>query len=282
MNAPVYTNAYAGQVRRLIPDLIRARELLFDLVWKDIRVRYRYALMGLLWAVIEPLFMMLVLIFVFSFVLQMRYDETPPALFILTGLVAWQFLATALTGSARCLIDSENLVSKVNFPREILPMATVGTALVNFLIGAALLILLYLVMAGIPPTAALWTLPLFAIEAMLVMGLCFLISSLNVTFRDIAYITNAALLFGFYATPIFYRPDVDLMNALQKYDAQWLYPVYFVNPMAGLLTAYRTALLDGQPPALAMVVWPAVCSVTLLIVGLVVFRRRSGTLADQF
>lgn len=287
MSRPFYTNEYPTQLRRLVPDLVRARELLFDLVWKDVRIRYRYAALGLLWAVLEPLFMMLVLTFVISVVFQLQPGRRPEgagagfdALFILSGLLMWQFLAAALTASARSLIDGENLVTKVNFPREVLPLAAIGSACVNLVIGGALLSFVYAVVMGLPPASAAWVVALIAIEIMLAAGLGLLISTLNLAFRDVGYITNALLLFGFYATPVFYEPGF-VKTALDARDLAWLYPVYFANPMTGLITALRQALFYGQTPEFGLIAWPAACAVAMFAVGLIVFRRRAGTLADQ-
>lgn len=287
MSRPFYTNEYPTQLRRLLPDLVRARELLFDLVWKDVRIRYRYAALGLLWAVLEPLFMMLVLTFVISVVFQLQPGRRPEgagpgfdALFILSGLLMWQFLSAALTSSARSLIDGENLVTKVNFPREVLPLAAIGSACVNLAIGTALLSVVYAFMIGLPPASAGWAVALILVEMMLVVGLGLLVSTLNLAFRDVGYITNALLLFGFYATPVFYSPDF-VKNALAARELDWLYQVYFVNPMAGLITGLRQALFYGKTPDIGLVAWPAICSITILAAGLIVFRRRAGTLADQ-
>lgn len=287
MSRPFYTNEYPTQLRRLLPDLVRARELLFDLVWKDVRIRYRYAALGLLWAVLEPLFMMLVLTFVISVVFQLQPGRRPEgagpgfdALFILSGLLMWQFLSAALTSSARSLIDGENLVTKVNFPREVLPLAAIGSACVNLIIGGLLLTVVYAVVIGLPPASAGWAAVLIGIEITLAAGLGLLISTLNLAFRDVGYITNALLLFGFYATPVFYSPDF-VQKALVARELDWLYPVYFANPMAGLITGLRQALFYGQAPDPGLIAWPAICAIAMLAAGLIVFRRRAGTLADQ-
>jgi len=286
MNTLHYTNAHANDVRRIVPDLIRARQLLFDLVWKDVRVKYRFAVMGLLWAVLEPLFMMLVLTFVFSFVFRLRFGETEgggiafDAVFILTGLIAWQFLSGSLSTATRCLIDGENLVTKVNFPREVLPLASVGTAMVNLLIGAVLLLLLFLVMVGPPPASVLWVVPLFAIDIALAIGLSLIVASLNVTYRAVSYMVNSGLLFGFYATPVFYEPDM-VRAARADLGASWLYAAYQINPMVGLITAFREALFYGRSPSPALILWPTIAGAGAFFLGFYVFRRRAATLADQ-
>jgi ABC-type polysaccharide/polyol phosphate export permease len=287
MAEPLYTERYATSLARLPRDLVRARELLFDLVWKDIRIRYRYAALGFFWAVLEPLLLMLVLTFVFSVVFRMDlggralgYGAGFDAVFILTGLLAWQFLSTSLTAAATALVQGENLVTKVNFPREILPLAAVGTSLVNLGIGFVLLLVLRTILVGWPPATILWLAPVFAIELMLVVGLALTLSTLNMTFRDVAYITGAALLFGFYATPVFYQAGI-VNDALAEQGAPWLYTLYAANPMVGLIGAYREALLFGNPPSFAHLAWPLAASAGTLAFGTALFRRRAGTLADQ-
>jgi ABC-type polysaccharide/polyol phosphate export permease len=287
MAEPFYTERYATSLARLPRDLVRARELLFDLVWKDIRIRYRYAALGFFWAVLEPLLLMLVLTFVFSVVFRLDlggralgYGAGFDAVFILTGLLAWQFLSTSLTAAATSLVQGENLVTKVNFPREILPLAAVGTSLVNLGIGFVLLLILRTILVGWPPAAILWLAPVFAIELMLVVGLALTLSTLNMTFRDVAYITGAALLFGFYATPVFYQAGI-VKDALADQGVPWLYTIYAANPMVGLIGGYREALLFGDPPSFAHLAWPLTASAGLLAFGTVLFRRRAGTLADQ-
>ena len=288
MSNTFYTNAHQSQIHRLIPDLIRARQLLADLIWKDIRVRYRYAAMGFAWAVLEPLIMMLVLTFVFSVVLKLRFDEMGAgggpgydAVFILTGLIAWQFLATSLTSATTSLVDNRSLITKVNFPREVIPLATIGVAVVNFAIGSVLLLVLYLLLVGgIPGPGLVWIVPVFLIQLGIVVGLALICSTFNASFRDISYMVNAALLFGFYATPIFYQPSL-VRDALTERGLEAFYPMYFLNPMAGLIMAYRQALFEGRLPDLAYLAWPAVCAAGLLALGIVAFRKRSPTLADQ-
>ena len=288
MSNAFYTNAHQSQLNRLIPDLIRARQLLSDLVWKDIRVRYRYAAMGFAWAILEPLIMMLVLTFVFSFVLQLRFDEIGAgggggynAVFILTGLLAWQFLSASLTSATTSLLDNQNLVTKVKFPREVIPLATIGVAIVNLAVGGLLLLALYTVLVGgFPGMGLIWVALIFLIQLALVLGLALLCSTLNASFRDVSYMVNAGLLFGFYATPVFYQPGL-VRDALTDHGLDALYPLYFLNPMAGLITGYRQALFGDGMPDLLTLAWPAVCAAGLLALGVVVFRRRSPTLADQ-
>lgn len=282
MSRPFYTNAHQSQVSRILPDLIRGRELLMDLVWKDVRVRYRYALMGFFWAILEPLLMMAILTFVFSVVFRGRIEEhgietgRGYAVFILCGLVPWQFFSTALTSATRSIVDNGNLVKKAYLPREVVPLAAVGVALVNLVIGAALLVVVYtILLRTLPGLGLIWLPVIFAVQLILVAGLGLLLSCAHVLFRDVGYMVDAAILFGFYATPIFYPPSW-VEGAFPR-----LYPVYMLNPMAGLITAYRQVLFDNRFPDPGLILWPMGVALALLVLGAVVFRKNSPTLADN-
>lgn len=280
MSKPYYTDTQQREIGRVIPELIRARELLIDLVWKDLRVRYRYALMGFLWAVLEPLIMTSILTFVFSLVLQTKVarlgieTDSAYAAFILVGLIPWQFLATSLTTATRSLVDNGNLIQKVYFPREVIPVAAVGNALVNFLIGYAVLLAFFAILVGLPGLGAVWMLLLFAIQLVLVLGLSLLLSSAHVFFRDVGYIVEVAVLFGFYATPIFYPPDF----VAERFDT--LYHLYMLNPMAGLVSAYREVLWLDSLEHPGLLVSPVICAAVGILVGVWVFRRNAARISD--
>ena len=285
MNSLVYTNTQQAQLRRLIPDLIRGRELLRDLVLKDVKVRYRYAAMGLLWAVLEPLFMMLVLTFVFSIVFRTQVAELgidtgrEYAVFILSGLVPWQFFSTALSTATRSLVDNRALVKKVYFAREIIPLSAIGVATVNLAIGTLLFAVVHGALIGTPHAAAfLWLPVVLLIELSLVVGLALLCSCAHAAFRDVGHIVDAALLFGFYATPIFYWPGI-VREALAERGLDSYYTAYLANPMAGIVTVCRQALFAGTVDA-TLLVWPAVAAALALVIGAAVFRRRTALLAD--
>ena len=282
MDKAVYTSAQLSDVRRVLPELFRSRQLLLDLIWKEMRVRYRYALLGFFWAVLEPLFMMAVLTFVFSVVFQTRIEAhgiesgKEYAVFVLIGLVAWQFLSTALPSATRSLVDNRGLVTKVYFPRENIPLASVGIALVQTFIGGILLLMVYRILLGhFPGPATLLLFPVFGIQILLVVGLGLLLSSLNAAFRDVSYMVDAGILFGFYATPIFY-PLAWVSEAVPR-----LHTLYLANPMAGLITAYRQILFEQRVPDLALVLWPGCCAVVAIATGIVVFRKNAPYLADK-
>ena len=273
---------------RVFPDILANRQLLIDLVWKDIRVRYRYAAMGFLWAVLEPLLMMLILTFVFSFVFQIEFRSSEgvmtareSAVFILSGLIAWQFFSIGVSTATTSLVDNRTLISKVNFPREIIPISSIGVALVNLVTGALLLIIIYVVLIGsIPPLTTLLIPILFVFQCLLVVGLGLFFSCHNAQFRDITYMINALLLFGFYATPVIYSANFVLARLTDR-GLEHLYPLLFINPMAGYITSYRALLFEGEVPSLNLVAWPIICTIIVFFLGLKVFRSQSPTISDK-
>jgi ABC-type polysaccharide/polyol phosphate export permease len=286
MATSLYDSREQRRFLRFFRDLVRARELMLDLVRKDLRARYRYAFMGFLWAVLEPVALMAVLTFVFSFVLQANpaaargaegVQSAPYAVFLLCGLIFWQFTANVITTSVRCVIDNQNLVKKVYFAREAVPIAALGYPLVNLCIGFALLIALHLALGGGIGAAMLWAPLLFGMQLLLTAGAALLLSCTNVLFRDIGYMAAVAVLFGFYATPVFY--PLELVLDSEKLPAL-MKGLYLLNPMAELLTAYRQALFELRTPDAWLFVWPGISSVVLFFTGAWTFRRLGPTLSD--
>lgn len=283
MSSLAYTSARQRDFARIVPDLLAYRGLLRDVVWRELRARYRNAMMGFLWAVVQPVMMMAILLFVFGYLLgdimQARglRSEKPSAVFLLCGLVPWQFLCVALAGGANSLIESQELIKKVYFPREVIPLAAVINCLVNLVVGFATLFVFLVIRDG---TSALgvgvfYVPVIFGIQFTLVVGLAFLLSALNVYYRDVGYMVDVLLTFGFYATPIFYPVQ---MISTRLHGA--LIDIYMLNPMACLVTAYRQALLDNSFPETMLLVRPAVAAVIFLVIGAAVFRRNAPTFAD--
>lgn len=276
MSTGFYSSTEQRRVRNVLRDLVRSRELLLDLIWKDLRVRYRYALMGFVWAVVEPVALMFILTFIFTRIFPR--DDPRFAAKLLCGLVFWQFLATSLSEGTRSLVDNRNLVDKVHFPREIIPLATVGNCLVNLAIGFVILLIVHLALRGALGFALVYFPVLFAIQFLLVSGLTMLLSCLHVYYRDVGYIVNVAMIFGFYATPIFY--ELEMVRARIN-PAGWLYRLYVLNPMVELVTAYRQVLFENRFPDAALLWWPCAAAAVCLIGGVSIFRRQSPLFADQ-
>ncbi|GMW02978.1 MAG: hypothetical protein AMXMBFR84_41140 [Candidatus Hydrogenedentota bacterium] len=281
MDRVVYTNLNQREVSGVIRSLIRGRYLLLELILKDLRARYRHTIMGILWAVLQPLLMMLILTFVFrSFEGSLRPGAeglaVPFALFLLAALVPWQFTTTSLTRAAQCFIENQELVKKVFFPRETIPLAAIGQAFVNGVIGLAVFFVIYFAMGQSLSWTFLWVPFIFAIHGAFVVGCAFLLSALNVIYRDIAYMLDVGLMLGFYASPVFYSPEVVLREGTHPLFAV----AYQANPMVGLIGAYRDALIYHQPPVLSQLIWPMLVSGFVILAGVAVFRRTAPVFSD--
>lgn len=273
-----YTQAHLTSIRRLPRDLIRSREILLDLLTKELRVRYRVAAMGIFWAILHPLLMMAILTLVFGFILgprlNMGSEARPYPVLLLCGLIPWQFFAQGLNNATNALVANRDLIKKVYFPREVIPIATVLDWTVNFAIGVVLLFVIHLMFGGVFGWGTFLFVPLFLVQFMLVVGLGLLLAAMNVFFRDVKYIVEIALAFGFYATPVFYE-----LHFAEENLPGWLYRLYLLNPMAGMIAAYREVLFDGTF-APKILLWPACTATLALVVGLYVFRRNASTMAD--
>jgi len=282
MSGVLYTNAQQGRLLRIVPDLVRARALIWDFASKDFRARYRNAAIGVVWAVLQPLLMTLVLWLVFGAILNFRAEalgmatELPYAISLLCALVPWQFFASGVSVATSSLITDRELVKKVYFPRETIPIAAVGSCLISFAIGFAVLAVLHLVSGGSLGLGLFWLIPAFVIQVLLMVGLGLLLSCLNVHFRDVQYLVDIVLMFGLYASPIIY----DLRIVHEK-APQLIANLYLLNPMAGLLTVYRQAFGGAVLPETYLLVWPAVCAVAVAVLGAIVFRRTSPVIADS-
>jgi len=282
-NPWIYDSLAPDTPARVFRELVRARELLLDLVWKDLRARYRYAVMGFLWAVLEPLLFMALLAVVFSFILGDRAALTgagtrPYAVQLLCGLIFWQYFSGAVSAATHSLVDARHLVKKVRFPREVIPLAACLVPLVNLAIGLVLLGVTHLLFGGKLTVGYLIIPLLFSLELVLTLGLALWFCCGHALFRDVGNMVSVGLMFGFYASPVIY--PADLVAKAQGLPG-WLAGLYWLNPMAGLLTAYRELLFVGSLSDIRMLAWPAVCAVLAFITGLAVFRKTAGTIADS-
>jgi len=283
MSSAIYTSTQQRSFGRILPDLIANRGLLRDVVWKELRARYRNAMMGFLWAVLQPVLMMLILTFVFKYLLGERLaakglpSESMTPEFLLCGIVAWQFLSMAMMSGTNSLIESGELIKKVHFPREIIPIAAVVNCLVNLVIGFVTLLVVLCALRGISALGVglLYVPFLFMIQFAMAIGLALLLSALNVYYRDVAYMIDVMLAFGFYATPIFYPPSM-VSHRLGAVAFQ----IYMLNPMANLITAYREALLDNHFAEPLLWIRPLAFACVVVLAGACVFRRNAPTFAD--
>lgn len=248
------------------------RELLYFLIWRDVKVRYKQTLIGAAWAIIQPFMTMIVFSIFFGQLAGIQSDGVPYPIFSYTALVPWAFFANGLTNVSNSLVSSGNLIKKVYFPRLVIPLAGVLSGLVDFALAFAVLVVMML-LYGIVPTAALITLPLFVLLALitsLAVGLW--LSALNVQFRDVRYVLPFLIQFWLFATPIAY-PSSLIENPLVR-------ALYGLNPMAGVVEGFRWALLGSPMPPLPMLLASTVMALIGLISGLFYFRRMEKFFAD--
>lgn len=251
-------------------ELWLGRELLFFLIWRDVKIRYRQTLLGGLWAVLQPLCAMLIFTVVFHNIAGIESNGAPYPLFAFAGLTAWTFFANAVSGSSSSLIMNPQMVSKIYFPRIFIPLGVIGALIIDLLVSLLLMAGLMLYYRWSPSITLLW-LPVFVGLAFLsAAGLSLLFSALNVRYRDVKYAVPFFVQMGLFVTPVIY-PMNHLPRAAQM--------VIGLNPMAGVVEGFRYALL-GTTPNWNIIVNSTVCNFLLLVAGLFVFRRMERFFAD--
>ena len=260
-----------GWVTLQLGDVWAYRELLYFLVWRDIKVRYKQTILGAAWAVLQPFTTMVVFSLFFGRLAQIPSDGVPYPLFSYAALVPWTFFAYGLTQSSSSLVDGANLLTKVYFPRLIIPLAAVLSGVVDF--GLALLVLLGMMLTyGIMPTAHLLWLPAFVLMALATsLGVGLWLSAMNVQFRDVRYTVPFLTQLWLFATPIAY-PSSLLAEPWRT--------VYGLNPMVGVVEGFRWVLLDTPTAPGPMLAVSILVVLALLIGGALYFRRMEKTFAD--
>jgi lipopolysaccharide transport system permease protein len=254
-----------------IRDLWEYRELLFYLVWRDVKVRYKQTVLGVAWAILQPFFTMVVFSVFFGRLAKMPSDDVPYPLFAFCALVPWMFFANGLAQSSNSVVESANLIKKVYFPRLAIPIASVLSGLVD-LILAFIVLLGMMWFYGLTPTANIAFLPLLAILALvtaLAVGLW--ISALNVKYRDFRYMVTFLVQIWLFGTPIAYSSSL--------LDEPWR-TIYGLNPMAGVVEGFRWALLGTKTAPGPMIGVSTVAALSLLLAGAFYFRRMEKTFAD--
>jgi lipopolysaccharide transport system permease protein len=252
-------------------DLWPHRELLFFLVWRDLKVRYKQTVLGVLWAVLQPLATMLVFTIFFGRLIRVPSDGVPYALFAFVALVPWTYFSSALSQGSNALVASESLISKVYFPRVLIPLASVITPLVDAMVGLSVLALL-LAWWGHLPGVAVVALPMFALLAIVTaFGVCLMLSALNVQYRDVRYVLPLLTQLWLFATPVAYPASV----LPEPY--RW---IYALNPMVVVVEGFRWSILGTTVLSTPMVLSGVTSATAVLLFGAWYFRRLEGTFAD--
>lgn len=261
--------------------LYNYRELLYNLVVRELRARYKNSVLGFFWSLLNPLAMMLVFSIVFQFVAPNNSYHNYP-IYLLCGILPWNYFSAALMGSTGSIVNGSGLIKKVYFPREVLPIASVLSQLINFLLALVVLFAAIIVFQA-PWSAWLWLLPVVIfLQTCFVLGLSFILATVNVFYRDVMIILDVVVLAWFFLTPVFYPLDfvpetVTLFNV--ALPAQRL--MFIFNPMASLVNTYRDILYWGYRTDLDFFLRTAVTSLLMLAIGYWVFNRYSSRFGEE-
>jgi lipopolysaccharide transport system permease protein len=253
-------------------DLWIYRELILFMTWRDLMVRYKQTLLGASWAILQPFLTMVVFSVFFGNLAKVPSDGVPYPIFSYTALIPWTLFSKALHDASHSLVSNRHMITKIYFPRMILPLASVLAGVVDFFIAFIVLIVM-MIFYGIAPTINIWTLPFFLILALVTaIGVGLWLSALNVLYRDVGYVLPFLTQFWMFLTPIAYPSSM----VPQRFQI-----LYAINPMTGVVEGFRWALLgSGQAPGILTLV-SSVVAIILLITGLIYFRRTERQFADM-
>ena len=248
------------------------RDLLYFFVWRDVKVRYKQTLFGVAWAILQPLALMVVFTFVFGRVLQVRTPPgVPKAVFYYAGLVPWTLFATSLADAGGSLVTNATLVRKIYFPRLILPISGVGSSLVDFAMALSIVFVMILVY-GLGISLKIALLPvLTALAVLTALSFGLWVSALNAKYRDVRYVIPFVVQVMLFLTPVFF-PATQIPADVR--------PLYFLNPMAGVVEGFRWALIESYPAPDQLTLLSVVIMVLLLVGGMFYFRTAERTFAD--
>ena len=269
----IYIKPTKGLAALNLGDLWRYRELIYFMIWRDVKVRYKQTMLGATWAIIQPVLTMIVFTFLFGRIAKLPTDgNIPYPIFSYTALLPWNLFVNALNQASRSLTSNQNMVSKIYFPRLVLPLASILSGLVDFVIAFIILIGLMIYYHVMPSINVIWALPLFLLLAIVAaLGVALWLSAINVQYRDVNYALPFMTQFWLFATPVAYSS--------QLISPKWQL-VYSLNPMAGVVNGFRWALLGvGNGPDAGLWISVAI-AILILIGGLFYFRNMEKTFAD--
>jgi|APLak6261664640_1056046.scaffolds.fasta_scaffold02713_2 lipopolysaccharide transport system permease protein len=253
-------------------ELWRFKELFFLLAWRDLLVRYKQTFIGVSWAVLRPLITVMVFTFVFGKIAKLPSGDTPYALFVFAAMLPWQFFSTALAEAGNSVVSNANLVTKIYFPRLLLPLSSILVCFVDALIAAILFIGL-IIWYGVVPSWHIVFLPIFVLWlALVTLGLSLWIAALNVTYRDFRYLVPFMLQLGMYVSPVGFSSTI--------IPEKWLW-LFYLNPLAGVIDGFRWTILGNDQQLNLMLIFPSlVFTLLLLVYGLIFFRSAEASFAD--
>ena len=259
-----------GHAGKQLGELWRYRELCWTLCQRDIKVRYKQTVLGVVWAVLQPIVMMLIFSFIFGRLAKIPSDGFPYPVFVFSGLLAWNFFSSAVSAGGSSMVGAANLISKVYFPRLVIPISSIGVSCVDFVISLLLLIII-MFFYSVPFSSQLILFPVFTLGmALTALGISAWLSAVTVVYRDFRFVVPFAIQIGMYLTPVIYP--------LTFIPEQFRWLIY-LNPIAGWVTGIRASIL-GTPIDWVAVSVSAIFSIAILVLGVRYFGRAERRFAD--
>lgn len=255
----------------MIGSAIRYRGLLYSLTRREIQLRYTQSVLGIAWAILQPLALMLVFTLVFSALLKVPSEGIPYPIFAYSALLPWTFFSSSLNRAIPSIETNAPLIRKIYFPRELFPISSVLATFVDFLIGAVILIGMMFYFSVSFTVNILWVAPILLIQIVFTIAICLFASAINAYYRDVKYALPLIIQVWMYASPIAYPASL---------VPEWLRTFYFLNPMAGIIFGYRNVLVKGLPPDISYLSIAAAGSLFLFILSYLYFKRIEMSFAD--
>ncbi|MFB0518651.1 MAG: ABC transporter permease [Acidobacteriota bacterium] len=253
-----------------IKEIFRYKDLIRNLVIRDLKVKYKNSVLGYLWSLVDPLLTALLFIIIFSIIVRLQVENYP--VFLLTALLPWGFFQSSLLGAVISISGNSNLIKKVYFPREIFPLSSILSNLINFCLSLLVFVPLILILRVKLSWALLWLPVVIVVQVLFTGGLSLFVAHLNVFFNDIAFLLKFALNLLFYATPIFYPLEMVPQRFLG---------IYLLNPMAVLVSIYRKVIMNLPLPPLRFVFVAIALSMGIMVGGLIFFHRRENAMVKR-
>jgi ABC-2 type transport system permease protein len=251
--------------------IFQYRELLLELVKREIKARYKQSILGYAWVILVPLINLTVLTIVFSFLVRLPTGDVPYPIFLFVALVPWTFTSNSIATATGSLVTNSTLITKVYLPREIFPISSVLAKMVDLFLSAIIL-LIFLIVFGVKPHLTLFLIPvIFVIQTALIFGISFILSAIDVFFRDVESVLGVFLTVWMYLTPIIYPPELIPPKFM---------PIFNLNPMMPIINAYRNVIIYGVLPPWQSFIYATVFSFAIFILGYFFFKGRAKYFAD--
>ena len=260
-----------------LKEMYEYREMIFSLVKKDLRGRYKGSVLGFMWTFINPLLQLLVFTLVFSIIMRANYEQY--YLFLFVALVPWMFFGSSVQDGSTCIMRESNMVKKIYFPREVIPISTVTSAFVNMILTFVVVFIVLLISGrGINPVALLYLPVVMIVEYILCLGIALIVSSITVYLRDLQYILGIFVMALQYLTPVMYGVDM-VENSGAGY---WLVFLFNLNPMTPIIRIYRQIIYYGEVPELHSLLLALIVGIVFIVIGEVMFKKLQKGFAEEF